>query len=76
MSVTFVAVYRGETISSARLVAVSTNTRLVADVVDRVLVEPDPTQGDPVANAIVRGRRSALRAIRKEASAAAGELAR
>jgi hypothetical protein len=70
MSTTFVAVYRGPTISSARLVAVSVDPSLVTDVVDRVLGEADAAGDDPAAKAILRGRRAALRAIRKEAAAA------
>jgi hypothetical protein len=70
MSTTFIAVYRGPTISSARLVTVSVDPALVADVVDRVLGEAEAAGDDPVAGAIVRGRRAALRAIRKEALAA------
>ena len=65
---TFVALYRGETVASAKLVAVTADPGLVADVSSRLLEGPPaPMQGDPVLAGLERGRRAALRLIRKEA---------
>ena len=62
---TFVAVYRGQTIAEAKLVAVSADPELVAYVVNELLqknVEID----DPVINEFEGGRKSALKLIKKE----------
>ena len=64
---TFVALYRGETVASAKLVAVTADPSLVADVSARLLADPAGASSDPVVARLDRGRRSALRLIRKEA---------
>jgi hypothetical protein len=69
MATAFVAVYRGPTVASARLVAVSSDPRLVADVASRLLREPSADGDDPATTSIDRGRRAALRVIRRDASA-------
>ena len=61
----FIALYRGATIRSARLVAVSADPRLAADVARRILREPLSDE-DSVVATLERGRRSALRAIARE----------
>lgn len=61
----FVALYRGRTISSARLVAVSADRRLAADVAARMRHEPLLSEDDVVAE-VERGRRAALRLIEGE----------
>ena len=68
--VTLVAVYRGATVGSAELVAVSADPALVADVSARLLAEPadDAADDDPVIRHIESGRRAALRAIKREAT--------
>jgi len=65
---TFVALYRSETVASARLVAVTADPALVADVSLRLLQQPAGDAQDPVIARMERGRRSALRLIREEAS--------
>jgi hypothetical protein len=57
-----VAVFRGETIDAARLVAVSIAPDLVADVAARLLADTEDRRqsGDPVVNAVEAGRRRAL----------------
>jgi hypothetical protein len=62
---TFLAVYRGRTIGEARLVAVSVEPVLVAEVVCRLLRRKS-TETDDVVALIERGRRQALEAIREE----------
>jgi hypothetical protein len=66
-STTFIGIYRGATISSARLVAVSADPAIVAEVTRRLLAGVDPSPTDPVLSKLDTGRRSALRAIRREA---------
>ena len=73
MSTTFIAVYRGPTISSARLVATSVDPALVADVASRLLREPSTDGDDPATTSIDQGRRAALRVIRREASATSAQ---
>jgi hypothetical protein len=67
---TFIALYRGDTVSEAKLVAVSADPGTVADFACRLLGEPAPPQAadnDPVLASIERGRRRALRLIAREA---------
>jgi hypothetical protein len=66
----FVAIYRGPTISAARLIAVSADPSLVAEVCDRLLTSPPPDDPDSITAGIERGRRAALRLIHREASRA------
>ncbi len=68
----FVAIYRGPTVASARLVAVSSDPTLVADVSARLLKSRSSEDSDPAAANLERGRRAALKVIHKEASSAAG----
>jgi hypothetical protein len=63
---TFLAVYRGRTIGEARMVAVTAEPGLVAEVVDRLLSHPQMDDDDPVVRAIDRGRVTALRLIQHE----------
>ncbi len=65
---TFVALYRGETVAAAKLVAVTADPALVADVSSRLLAQPADEAQDPVVAGMDRARRSALRLIHKEAS--------
>ena len=67
MSISFVAVYRGESVSAARLIAVSNDADLVANVSARILADPAPEEADPVIAPIDRARRHALRLVRREA---------
>lgn len=66
MTRAFIALYRGRTVASAHLVAVSSDPQLVAEAAARILGQPIADDGDPVIARIERGRRSALRAIRRE----------
>ena len=62
----FVALYRGESVSAARLIAVSADPALVADVTTRLLESPPSGAADPALRPLERGRRAALRVIRRE----------
>jgi hypothetical protein len=64
---TFIAVYRGNTVTSARLIALSAEPILVADVSARILQEHLIDHADPVVENLERGRRAALQLIEKEA---------
>lgn len=63
----FVAYYRGATVATARLIAMSSDQALVADVASRMLAERDRPESDPVLAGLERGRRAALRLIEREA---------
>lgn len=65
---TFVAIYRGETIAGARLIALSANPTLVAEVSARILQEHPAKDPDPVVACVEQGRQAALRLIEREAS--------
>ena len=70
---TFVALYRGPTVASAKLVAVTADPSLVADVSARLLQQPAGNPEDPVVDGLERARRSALRLIHREASHGPGD---
>jgi hypothetical protein len=64
---TFVALYRGDTIAEARLVAVSADPALVADIANQMLHETSPTHDDDLVMASVEhGRKRALRQVLRE----------
>ena len=50
---TFLALYRGKTVADAKMVAVTADPCLVADVVNRLLAQPQEHDDDPVVRAIV-----------------------
>lgn len=61
----FVALYRGETISAAKLLAVSAEPELVRNFADRLLDEPEANE-DPVMLELEQGRRRALQLVKSE----------
>jgi hypothetical protein len=64
----FLALYRGETIATAQIVAVAADPTLVADFAKRMLDEPEkPAKQDAVLGEVEQGRRQALRAVCSEA---------
>ena len=67
--VSFVTLYRGASIATAELIAVSTDPDLVAYVAGALLRERQAAlSGDPAASALARGRRRALRLVRAKAA--------
>lgn len=70
---TFLALYRGKTVADAQMVAVSADPALV-DLVATHLLDMPPTDdtADPVVTTLERGRRAALRLIKREAGHAEG----
>ncbi len=64
---TFLALYRGATVSDAQIVAVTADPDLVGDFAGRLLRVPSEPMADPVLNKLDSGKRGALRLIHKEA---------
>ena len=64
MTTSFLALYRGETVSAARLVAVASDPDIVRAFATRMLAEPAEPEQDPVAREIERGKRRALEVVR------------
>ena len=63
-----IALYRGDTIGRARIVAVSADPALVKYVAGELLGETETD--DPVLSALEGGRGRALRLVREEAASA------
>ncbi len=63
---TFLALYRGETVGAAKMVAVSADPRLVGDFATRLLGQAPGPEEDPVVASIEEGRRRALRIVADE----------
>ncbi len=63
----FIALYRGDTISSAKIIAVSADTDLVADFAARMLHRQEESESDPIVRILDAGRQQALRLIAEEA---------
>ncbi len=73
---TFIALYHGQTVNSARILAVSADPHLVAGVANELLLNGLPeTSGtpnsDPIENALWEGRQKALRLVKTESADAA-----
>ncbi len=64
MTTSFIALYRGETVSSAKLVAVASEPDIVRAFAARMLEEPADPEQDPVAYEIECGKRRALKVVR------------
>jgi hypothetical protein len=65
VSTTFLALYRGDSVSDAKLVALTATPEVVRDFAERLLAEPE-TEDDPVSLEVERGRRRALRRVKSE----------
>jgi hypothetical protein len=63
----FVALYRGETVGAAKMVAVSAEPDLVRDFAARMLAQPLEDESDTILQELERGRRCALELVRREA---------
>jgi hypothetical protein len=62
---TFLALYRGESVSAAKLLALTTEPALVRDFATRLLAKPLREQdSDPVLEELERGRRRALQLVK------------
>lgn len=60
---TFIALYRGDSVAEAKMVAVTAAPDLVREVASRLLNE-DEHEEDAVVRELARGRRNALRIVR------------
>jgi hypothetical protein len=63
---TFLALYRRDTVSAAKLVALSAEPSLVGDFAARILTEPEEPEPDPVLRELEGGRRRALELVKSE----------
>jgi hypothetical protein len=63
---TFLALYRGDSVSAAKLVALSAEPSLVGEFAARILTEPEEPEADPVLRELKRGRRRALELVKCE----------
>jgi hypothetical protein len=63
----FLALYRGESITASKIVAVTAEPNLVRDFAMRMLAGPDE-EPDPVLGELENGRRRALELVRSEAN--------
>lgn len=66
---TFIAIYRGETISGSKIVAVTADEEIVAAVVKAVLREEQSirtVEDDPVVRTLGNARRRALKFISRQ----------
>ncbi len=66
------ALYSGNSLSDARLVAISSDPTLIHDLAERLIREPLAPDDDPVVASIDRGRRAALSLIAGEVADASG----
>ncbi len=66
----FVAIYRGKTIATAKMIAASPDPAIVAGVASQLLDQSHSTseQGDPTLTALADGRRKALAIIAEEST--------
>lgn len=65
---TFLALYRGDSVSSAKLLALSADSELVRDFAARLLATPKEEQApDPVVGELEEGRRRALQLVKSGA---------
>ena len=67
MGTSFLALYRGESVGSAKVVAVSAAPELVRDFAERMLAERTH-ETDTVQRELEGGRRRALQRVKGEAS--------
>ncbi len=65
----FLALYRGASVATAQLIAVSADPGLVARFADELLEDRGENPHDAVAAAVEEGRRTALRLVRDEVEA-------
>jgi hypothetical protein len=61
---TFLALYRGDSVSSAKLLALSADPGLVRQFAAQLLDAPECQETDPVARELENGRRRALELVK------------
>lgn len=65
---TFLALYRGDSVSTAKLLALTAERELVREFAARLLQEPEDDGTDVVLREISNGRRRALQVVQAESS--------
>jgi len=68
VSTSFLALYRGESVSGAKLLALTAEPEIVRDFASRLLAGPEESQSDNVLHELEHGRRRALQLVHDEAS--------
>jgi hypothetical protein len=63
VAASFLALYRGESVSTAKLLAVSADREVVRQFAARLLETPEDYNSDPVIAELEDGRRRALRLV-------------
>jgi hypothetical protein len=66
LSTTFLVLYRGESVGSAKLLALTAEPDIVRDFANRLLSEPT-SEEDAVVRELERGRQRALQLVKSEA---------
>jgi hypothetical protein len=61
---TFLALYRGDSVSAARLLALSADPELVRQFAARLLEVSECQESDPIAKELESGRRRALELVK------------
>jgi hypothetical protein len=61
----FIALYRGQTLNDARLIALSSDPQIIGDFATRLIGEPF-REKDPALRELNKGRRKALRVVFQE----------
>ena len=72
----FIALYRGDSISAAQLVATTADPNLVRDFAERMLSRSEEQEPDAVLRELALGRRRALRLVRDDAGENAADFSR
>jgi hypothetical protein len=68
LATTFLALYRGESVSGSKLLTLTADPKVVRDFAARLLDEPaDEKDPDPVLEELEQGRRRALRLVKSGA---------
>jgi hypothetical protein len=67
LTTTFLALYRGESVAAAKLLALTAEPELVLEFAERMLARPEEQQPDAVLAELGHGRRRALELVKDEA---------
>ncbi len=67
MTTTFLALYRGESVAAAKLLALTAEPELVRDFAERMLARPEEQEPDAVLAELEHGRQRALELVKDEA---------
>jgi len=68
VSTSFLALYRGESVGGAKLLALTAEPEIVRDFAGRLLAGPEEPESDTALHELEHGRRRALQLVHDEAS--------